>query len=177
MSGRKIVDAKPPTIVTTSIAVLRRWPRNHATTTANAASYSTPALAMPSKQDTAYSSSRLSTRDQASKPSTATHELTTISARPPCLSSHRPTGTAVAAAVSRLTVGASVIWVRPVDRSSCIGTRKTANAYVRTPYPTVVVTESAATIHQPREGWRRLIETNSTKAVEQQIGDGDVSGT
>src|ERR671922_1626994 len=111
VSGMKIVDAKPPTIVIASIAVPRRGSWNQVTTTANAASYSTPADATPSPNDTAYSARTLVTCDHASTSSVARTEQPTMSARPPHRSSQRPAGTAASAAASSATVWAPVTTV------------------------------------------------------------------
>jgi hypothetical protein len=119
--------------VIASIAVPRPGSPNQVTTTANAASYSTPADATPSPIDTAYSAGTLVTCDQANTSNVARTEQPAISARPPQRSSHRPAGTAASAAASRETVWAPVTTVRSAPSSSCIGTSSTANAYVSTP--------------------------------------------
>jgi hypothetical protein len=124
----KIVEAKPPAIVIASIAVPRLASRNQVTTTANAASYSTPADATPSPNNTAYSATTPVTCDQASRSSVASTEQPTMSARPPRRSSQRPAGTAASAAASSETVWAPVTTVRSAPNSSCIGTSRTANA-------------------------------------------------
>jgi hypothetical protein len=68
------------------------------------------------------------TCDQAASRIAPSSDPPVISARPPCRSSHRPTGTASAAEVSTETVKAPVIAPVEARRSAAIGTRNTAKA-------------------------------------------------
>jgi hypothetical protein len=68
------------------------------------------------------------TCDQATTSAVAATDPLVISARPPWWSSHRPTGTAMAAQASSETVNAPVTATGPVRRSCCIGTSSTEKA-------------------------------------------------
>src|SRR5215212_250896 len=96
----KMVEAKPATTVMASSAVERRaW--NQVTTTAKAGSYRTIAEVTPIPANTTYSSNVDETRDQPATRSVAARDPAVMRARPPCRSSHRPTGTEAAAHTSR----------------------------------------------------------------------------
>src|SRR5215218_8969561 len=85
------------------------------------------------------------TCDQPSTARDARSEPAVIRPRPPRTSSQRPTGIDMEPLTSTAVVDAPTAVVVEIPRSPLIGPRSALNAYVRTPYPTVVVIESAAT--------------------------------
>src|SRR3954467_10395074 len=140
-----MLDANPATIVIATTARSRPAGPAAAMTTGKAASYRLAATATPMSANTVYSCQTSRTCDH---PTTATTPRTApadMRSRPPCRSSQRPTGTAATAAATTDVVYAPVTTAGDTPRSPAIGGRRTANAYDRTPYPTVCVSASTAT--------------------------------
>jgi hypothetical protein len=128
VSGMKMVLAKPATTIIARIARARRFASNQETMTAVAGSYKAMAMATPRPANTRYSCQTAVTRDQATSSATPPAEPSVINARPPCRSSHRPTGTAAAAQARTAVVRAPVTAAGLACRSAAIGCSRTAKA-------------------------------------------------
>jgi hypothetical protein len=122
----KMVLANPATTIMARSAFGRRAGSNQDTMTAVAGSYRAIAIATPSPTNTAYSCQTVRTWEQAARSPAPASDPTVMSARPPCRSSQRPTGTAVAAEASRAVVIAPVTAVVVVCRSAAMGCSTTA---------------------------------------------------
>ncbi len=124
----KMVLANPATTIMPSSAFDRRAGSNQETMTAKAGSYSAIAMATPRPANTRYSCQTVCTCDQATSSPAPAIEPVVIRARPPCRSSHRPTGIAMAAQARIAVVSAPVTAVVEVCRSAAIGWSRTAKA-------------------------------------------------
>jgi len=122
-----MVLAKPATAITPSTARARRCGGNQETTTVSAVSYSTIAAVTPTPAITRYSAVMVWIWDQAATRPAPRTDPPVISARPPCRSNQRPTGTAQAAPTSTETASAPVTAVVDAWRDAAIGWSRTAN--------------------------------------------------